>query len=205
MNVKKNERGAVTIVEATIVFPIVFLVLFLLIYLGNAYYLKSHVDSYVEQYAIAGAAECADPILYKGSMPTSSGSVDVKPYRYIFTGYMDTVAAGINSEMQGKLKTSGFFSNMPMKVSSTAEADMNLFFSTFEVEAELKIQMPIKILDIELDILKFNSRAEVPIVDTGEFIRNVDMALDFIESNQAIQSGMEKVKGFLDKVGGGSK
>lgn len=205
MNVKKSEHGAVTIVEATIIFPIVFLVLFLLIYLGNAYYLKSHVDSYVEQYAIMGAAECADPILNSGSMPTSSDSVDVMPYRYIFTDYMDTVAAGIASEAQGKLKTSGFFSNMPMKVSSTAEADMNVFFSTFIVEAELKIQMPIKIFDIELDILKFNSRAEVPIVDTGEFIRNVDMALDFIESNQAIQTGMKKVSEFLNGLGGGTK
>lgn len=204
MDCKKSERGAVTIVEATIVFPIVFLVLFLLIYLGNAYYLKSHVDSYVEQYAIMGAAECADPILYNGSIPTSSSAVSVKPYRYIFTGYMDQVSAGITSEMQGKLKTSGFFSNMPMRVTSMAEADVNIFYSTFIVEAEMKIQMPIKILDIELDILKFNSRAEVPIVDTGEFIRNVDMALDFIESNQAIQEGMSKVKDFMSKIGGGS-
>ena len=106
--------------------------------------------------------------------------------------------------MQGKLKTSGFFSNMPMHVTSMAEADVNIFYSTFIVEAEMKIQMPIKILDIELDILKFNSRAEVPIVDTGEFIRNVDMALDFIESNQAIQEGMSKVKDFMSKIGGGS-
>ncbi len=204
MNVKKSERGAVTIVEATIIFPIVFLVLFLLIYLGNAYYLKSHVDSYVEQYAILGAAECADPILYSGSVPTSSSSVSVKPYRYVFTGFMNEVAAGITSEMQGKLKTSGFFSNMPMQVTSIAEADVNIFYSTFVVEAEMRIKIPVKIFDIELDILKFNSRAEVPIVDTGEFIRNVDMALDFIESNQAIQEGMEKVKNFIGKIGGGS-
>lgn len=202
MKKMKQERGAVAIVEASFVFPIVFLVLFLLIYLGNAYYLKSHVDSLVEQYAIKGAAQCADPYLQSSALPTSS-SVDVKPYRYVFTGYMDTVASSIASSAQGKLKTSGLFSNMPMRVTSSADANMKIFFSTFVVEAEYTIKIPINLFGTEIDLLKFNSRSEVPICDVGEFIRNVDMAVDFVESNKAIQEGIGKVKSFLDKIGGG--
>lgn len=203
MNRKKGEDGAVMIIEATIVFPIVFLILFLLIYLGNAYFLKAKIDSYVEQYAIVGAAECADPILTNSSIPTSSASVDSKPYRYIFTGYMDTVASDITGKLNRHLKESGFFSNMPIKSVSSAKANTKLFYSTFSVEVEYTVKIPINLLGTELDLLKFNSRAEVPVTDVGEFIRNVDMALDYIESSKSIQEAMSKVKEFLGKVGGG--
>lgn len=203
MNRKKGEDGAVMIVEATIVFPIVFLVLFLLIYLGNAYFLKARVDSYVEQYAIVGAAECADPILMNGSIPTSSGSVDSKPYRYIFTGYMDTVASDITGKINRDLKSTGFFSNMPIKSVTSAKANAKIFYSTFSIEVEYIVKIPIKLLGLELDLLKFNSRADIPITDVGEFIRNIDMVLDYVESSKSIQDAMAKAKEFLGKIGGG--
>lgn len=204
MNRKKSEDGAVMVVEATIVFPIVFLVLFLLIYLGNAYFLKAKIDSYVEQYAIIAAAKCADPVLSSGSLPTSSASVDAKPYRYIFTDYMDTVVVDVTEKLNKSLKDSGFFSNMPIKKVASAKANAKLFYSTVVMEVEYTIKIPINLLGRELDLLKFNSRAEIPVTDVGEFIRNVDMALDYIDSNKSIQDAMASVKEFLGKIGGGS-
>ena len=59
----KDEKGAVTIVEATFVFPIAFFVLFFLMFYGNAYYLKASVDSVVCQAAIDGAMQIQDPFL----------------------------------------------------------------------------------------------------------------------------------------------
>ena len=204
---KNKESGAVMIIEAVIIFPIIFIVLFLLIYLGNAYFLKARIDSLVTQYAIAGAADCADPMLQSidGAVPTSPSAAKVKPYRYLFTGYMNEVAGKVTSAISKKVKQSGFFNNMPVKCSCVAKANSKIFGSTFSVEAEYKIHIPVRIFDVKLDLLKFNSRSEVPITDVGEFIRNVDMAVDYIESSQTIQTAMGKVKSFLDKVGGGNK
>ncbi|MBR5233175.1 MAG: pilus assembly protein [Clostridia bacterium] len=206
MKTNKNERGAVTIVEATFIFPIVFFILILLIYLGNGYYLKARIDSYVTQYSLIGASQCADPLLNSasgGSLPTSSKGVDVKPYRYIFTGYMGDIGAKVTTKINKELKNTGFFSNMTVTCSTTADADTKLFYSTFYVDVEFKIKIPMNIFGIKLDLLKFNSRSEVPITDVGEFIRNVDMAVDFVEGNKAIQDGMNTVSEFFNKLPGG--
>lgn len=208
MNNKKSERGAVMIMEATFIFPIVFFILILLIYIGNAYYLKAKIDSYTTQYSIIGASQCADPLLNsinRGSMPTSAKSADVKPYRYVFTGYMDDVAEDVEIAINKDLKNTGFFSNMSVKCTSNANSVTKLFYSSFYVDVEFTIKIPMNIFGMKLDLLKFNSRSEVPITDVGEFIRNVDMAVDFVEGNKSIQDAMSSAKGFLGKLKGGSK
>ena len=203
---KSKDNGAVMIVEATFVFPIVFIILLFLIYLGNAYFIKARIDTLVTQYAISGAAECADPLLKtinSGGMPTSSKQVDVKPYRYIFTGYMNTVAESVRGKIKDEISSTGFFKNMSVNVKCDVKANTKLFYSTFSVEADYSIKIPVIIFGEQLDLLEFKSRADIPITDTGEFIRNVDMAVDFVESNKVIQDAMSKVSEFLNKVGGG--
>ena len=58
----KRDKGAVMVVEATIVFPIMFFVIFLIILYGNVMYQKSKIDNYVSAYAQWGAQQCADPL-----------------------------------------------------------------------------------------------------------------------------------------------
>ena len=39
---------------------------------------------------------------------------------------------------------------------------------------------------------------EVPVSDPAEFIHNINMAKDFIQSNKKIQDAIKKVKDFFD-------
>ena len=205
----KKEEGAVQIVEASFVFPIMFIVLFFLIYMGNAHYVKSQVESVVETYALQGAGYCADPVLeiiqQTGNVPSLS-SLETKPYRFIFGGMNDIeshIAASVESEIKGQ--SSSFFSNMSPKLktprSNIAKFNNYVVYSTFSVEAEYTVEFPIKFLGSNSPkILTIKSRAEVPIDNTAEFIRNTDMVIDLFHGTkigQSISDVFGKINDFI--------
>lgn len=198
----KNDRGMV-IVEATFVFPIMFFILFFLIYMGNGYYQKAKIDNYVTLYALQGAADCADPLLddirSAGSVPTNNS--DIQPYRY-FIGGMNSVENTIKTELKKKITGSGFFAGMDAKIKTCEVQYTNqILYSTFSVEVSYVVEFPIKFLgDDKIQLLKLNSRAEVPVTDVSDFIRNTDMAIDYLESSEVVQDGLTNIKNAISKV-----
>lgn len=205
----KKENGAVQIVEATFVFPIMFIILFFLIYMGNAHYVKAQVESVVETYALEGAGYCADPILQTiketGSVPSLS-SLDTEPYRYIFGGMNDIeaqIGSAVETEIRGR--SSSFFSNMApdLKTPSSNIAKFNNYvvYSTFSVEVEYVVKFPIRFLGADSpSMLTINSRAEVPVNDIAEFIRNTDMVIDLFHGTkigQSISDVFGKINDFI--------
>ena len=205
----KSEYGAVQIVEATFVFPIMFIILFFLIYMGNAHYVKAQVESVVETYALEGASCCADPILQTiketGSVPSLS-SLKTQPYRYIFGG-MNDIEAHIGSSVEAEIsgQSSSFFSDMApdLKTSSSNIAKFNNYvvYSTFSEEVEYVVEFPIKFLGSDSPVgLTINSRSEVPVNDTAEFIRNTDMVIDLFHGTkigQSISDVFGKINDFI--------
>lgn len=194
----KAEKGAVQIVEASFVFPVMFIILFFLIYMGNAHYVKSQVESVVETYALQGASYCADPMLESikqnnGNVP-SLAALETKPYRFIFGGMDDIeshIATSVESEIKGQ--SSSFFSSMSPKLktpkSNIAKFNNYVVYSTFSVEAEYTVEFPIKFLGSNSpEILTIKSRAEVPVDNTAEFIRNTDMVIDLFHGTKIGQS-----------------
>ena len=193
---KLNSENGTVIIEATFVFPIMFIILFFLIYMGNAFYMKAQVESVVEQKAIRGAAYCADPILETmketGKFPSLS-ALETKPYRYIFGG-MNDVESKISNEVEEALtgKTSTFFTNMYPKI-TTAKSDIAKYnnyvvYSTFSVEVKYTIKFPISFLgESTPPMLVITSRAEAPVDDTAEFIRNTDMVIDVFSKSKVAQ------------------
>lgn len=185
----ESEYGAVQIVEATFVFPVMFIILFFLIYMGNAHYVKAQVESVVETRALEGAGYCADPILQTiketGSIP-SVDSLKTEPYRYVFGG-MDDVEKKIGGLVESDIagKSASFFENMKptLKTNKGNIAKFNnyIIYSTFSVEVKYVVKFPISFLGAEgPSVLTINSRAEVPVNDTAEFIRNTDMVVDLL-------------------------
>lgn len=183
-----SESGAVQVVEATFVFPIMFIVLFFLIYMGNAHYIKAQIESIVETYAIQGANYCADPILEtikdKNIVPSLS-SVKIEPYRYIFGGMSEIehkMGSAVESEIRGK--STSFFSNMKpkLKTSSANIAKFNNYvvYSSFSIEVKYIVEFPIRFFGSNSpSLLEIHARAEMPVNDAAEFIRNTDMVIDF--------------------------
>lgn len=206
----QEERGAYTIMEASIVFPVMFFVLFFIIFLGNMYYEQAKMDDCVMRYAIKGAQCCADPYLYDyvktGSVPTSLKEVEIKPYRYIVGG-MDDIEKKIKTEMSNELskKNFSFFSNMvPNVTTKTTKYNNYLVYSTFSCGLKYKITMPIKLFwdANKFNIVNFSSRAEVSVSDTPEFIRNTDFVVDLLTGTKVgttIKSVFDKINSFITK------
>ncbi len=208
-NKLNKENGAVQIVEATFVFPIMFIILFFLVYMGNAYYIKAQVESVVETRALEGAAYCADPILETlketNAVPSLS-RLKTEPYRYIFGG-MSSIENKIATSVQNDIKSSSasFFKNMKpkLKTAKTNIAKFNNYvvYSTFSVEVKYEIKFPISFLGAEAPpILAVHARAEVPVNDTAEFIRNTDMVIDLFHGTkigQSISNVFGKINDFI--------
>lgn len=205
-NFKESERGMV-IVEATIVFPVMFLVIFLMLFTGNAYLQKCRVDSYVNQLAIEGASYCADPMLDEvegGSIP-SYDNVDIRPYRYLIGG-MDDIEAEIDADVERKIRnmSSGLFSGMkPSSVIVNTKYNNGFIYSTFSVDVEYKIQIPVRLLGAsDFIYMNISSHADMPVSDTTEFIRNVNMVEDYMQKygvTEKIEEMINKAKEWFNK------
>lgn len=203
-----NDRGVV-IIEATLVFPLVFLVVFLMIFMGNAYYQKSRVEAIVTDISYYGAAQCADPLLKhveeSKKVPKALKDVDyeIEPYRYVFGG-MRRIEEDVENQMDRRIRnlSTGLFSNMKPRASSAVANFNNAFiYSTFSVEVQYRITVPVKLPGMrEPFAMKVSSRVDVPVSDTPEFIRNVNMVGDWVESSESGQKAMEKTDKIMQKV-----
>ncbi len=203
----KSEDGAVMIIEATFVFPIMFFVLFFLIYFGNMYVVRSAVSRYTSTCAIKGAEYYANPWVktvtedLKGEdVPTTND--DVKPYRHIFSS--KDIEREIEEELKRKIEqySGGFFQGMePHLNTCTAKYNNYVLYSSFETVTEFKIYFPIKFIwEDEKMGIDMSCCEKVTVVDGGEFVRNTDLVVDFLESNKTVQEMKEKITECFSKV-----
>lgn len=204
MNNRRNESGSMTIVEATIVFPVMFLVIFLMLFAGNAYFQKCRVESIIMDAAIEGAAYCADPMLddvVKSGSPPKLSSYEVYPYRYFDPNGVGDIAADVSGKIEKKVRSlsTGLFSGMkPEHVVIDAKYNNHFLYSTLSVNAEYKIVIPVRLLGAKDYLgIDFATHLDIPVGDTSEFIRNVDMIEDYMTKTGAtakINEALQKAK-----------
>lgn len=183
---KKHESGAL-IVEASIVFPVMFLVIFFMIFAGNAYLQKCRVEAIINQCAIDGASYCADPQLQsvEGGTVPSVDSLEVYPYRF----FSSTGVGDVEGEMESLIRekvgqmSSGLFSGMkPEDFTVQANYSNGILYATFSVDASYKIKIPVRLLGEKENIhLEVDTHVEMPVSDSTELIRNIDMIWDYME------------------------
>lgn len=202
----KSEKG-LAVVEATIIFPIVFLVIFFLLYVGNAYMQKCRIDYFVTQAAVEGAALCANPLLDEANDNKIPGmDAKIEPYRYLFGGMAD-IENNTAKEVKETMKKmgTGLFSGMtPNSVNVSVDYQNHFLYSTFSVNVEYKIYVPVRMLGERNFLgLDMSSRAEMPVSDAPEFIRNVNTIEDYLQSSgvsKRIEEIAKKFDGLMDKV-----
>lgn len=208
----KNDRGAL-IVEATIVFPICLIIIIMLLYLGNVYYQKSRIEAIVVEAVMDGAAYSVDPLLKaveesEGNKIPGLGSVEYKPYRYVagLFGGMDDIENSVRtliSSRIGNLST-GLYSGMkPTGYNSNLSVKYNASFiaSSVSVDLQYKIELPIRLLgERDRVSMKFNSHNEVPVSDSPEFIRNVNLVDDLLEVTGVKEDMMNMIDTFREKL-----
>ncbi len=208
----KEDCGALA-VEATIVFPVCLLIIILLLYLGNVYYQKARVEACVTEAVLDGAAYSVDPLLEfieAGKIEqTALGAVDYKPYRYIggMFGGMKDIEERVRSVILGRVGNldTGLFSNMkPGRFKLTVSYNGGFLASSVSADLEYRIELPIRLLgEKERVSMKFQTHTEVPVSDSPEFVRNVNLVEDLLEVTGVKAKITEKVKelkGFFDKL-----
>lgn len=204
-----EKRGAMTIVEATFVFPIMFFIVFFMIMAGEAYYQRAVVEYTVNAAAVNGAAQCENPmlgyILDHGSVPTSPTAADVMPYRYIFTGEAQRIGSIVAAEVTGKLNAMEplLFRNMsPTNVSVTAKPQVNILVSSLPVECSFDIPFPIRFI-FSGDVMKmhYSFQTTASIGDPAEFVRNVALVGDIIQRSEAATEVANKALETMQRIG----
>lgn len=211
MSAQNKERGAL-IVEATIVFPVMFIVIFFILISGNAFLQKCRIENITNKYALQGASYCADPMLDELEEQKIPGykDTDIRPYRYVLGGMSDVVS-DIQKQVNNEVKKmgTGLFTHMkPSDVHVRAGFKNGFIYSNFWVEIQCRICIPIRLLGAKDFIyLDVNTRSDMPVSDTTEFIRTIDLVEDYVERSglkEKIDEVAEKTtntfSGMLDKA-----
>lgn len=182
LNNFKKEKGAVLVVEASFVFPIIFFVLIILLYMGNMLYQQTKMDSIAIRGAEYLAAIYTNPILAEDAIPQKSTDVNVKPYRYLLgDSDAENKARKFIDELIDDTGT-GLFKGMEIDATiKTCKIKNYVIYQTACVEIEYSINViPIRFFD-KSEVMKTSTATIVTAVDSAEFIRNVDMILDYSE------------------------
>lgn len=204
----RNNRGA-QIIESTFVYPIMFFVIFFLIFMGNMFFVRARIDSLVTREAIRGAAEYADPNLssFEDDIPTTNNDAKVTQNLYRYIDVIDLEGIQENEDtgdLESRLGESiGYYQDIRAEnIEVTKHRVHNyVIYQTYEVEVTYDLKVPIKYLFSD-DYLSLDMTAhvEVPVTDTSEFIRNVDMAVDYTERSKTGQEFLEKTNDLYAKV-----
>ena len=203
---KNGEYGAVLIVEAVFVFPIMFIIVFVMLMAGSAFFQHARVERLVVEAALDGASRCENPMLEKvsstGSVPKKiTADTKVMPYRYLLTQN----AEELEQKVRG-LQSVGFSGLEPKNVSVRATPHMFILVSSFQVECEFDIELPIRMLFAK-ENFRFHYAVSMtePIGDPAEFVRNVSLVQDLLERNETVmeiagkfQKAMQKLAKYLN-------
>ncbi len=205
MNIKKmktilkREKGAVPIVEAAFVFPIVIFVVILLIFLGNFFYQQSKMDSIAVRASEYLASIYTTPMLIHSEIPTDTTKINAKPYRYLLGDSTAETKAKeyINSLMAST--GSGYFSGMELQGTSVkCKINNYVVYQTVSVQIDYKIELlPMKLFDLP-SIQESSVATKTCACDADEFIRVVDMVMDYsseFKLTEKLQGAVSKFKG----------
>ena len=100
--------------------------------------------------------------------------------------------------------SSGLFSNMkPTNFVVQSSYSNGILYATFSVDASYKIRIPVRLLGQTENIhLEVSTHVEMPVSDSVEMIRNIDMVWDYMERTGAaeeIQKAIDEAKSWFNR------
>jgi hypothetical protein len=185
----KNEKGAATLLEYTIVLPIAFAIVFMLIFVGFTMHQKAVMEAATQRSAIYVARTITDPSYEK--IVSTDGTKDANdilsatitnesivnaPYRYLFTG-SGSISDSELSVADLIAKNQIFIDTAP-NVTVNKEAGI---FTKVVVTATQEYEIPKLINGLDLpSILTIETQSVVYVNQPAEFIRNADYITDIV-------------------------
>ena len=193
-----DEQGAVAIVEAALVYPVVIFVVIILFLLGNVFYQQSKVDALAVRAAEKLAAFYTNPMLNTG-IPTNAEDLELNPYRYLFGN--DSAEKAVKSYINSELSRAGTGAFKGMEISGRAticEVENYVLYHVAKVKIIYSIEFkPLALLG-GVSVLRYSTGEATSADSPSEFIRNIDMILDYADSTGLSQ----KIKNTLDQFFG---
>lgn len=202
----KEEKGAASLIEYTIVFPIVFIVCCLLIFMGFIQYERAVVVSAAQRGAVVGAKLLADPHYAEIAGLDTSASKDYlevgdasvshykdsssSPYRYLFNEMPDI--STVEQRVKAMVEANSIFFKPDTDI--TVEMD-NGYISkqlTIHITKEYNLSNFAKRVGLS-PVGKIEYEVTADCNNPAEFIRNIDLADDIVRD----LTGSD-VKGFVD-------
>ena len=204
---KKREESGTVIMEAVMIFPMVILTIILLLTVGNGYYQRSRVEAIVQTDIINACATSADELLRytveHNAVPQQvQDAPEFTPYKYLFARETTSLVGGAADATRKKIQKlgTGYFKGMEVK-NLNVTFDYKNYFITQSVKADVTydINLPISLFGINFK-MQCSSHIEVAVSDSPEFIRNVDMVIDYLERWKAYNDFKENYDNMLGKV-----
>lgn len=199
---KKDESGASSIIEMTLIFPLVLFVMGFLIYMGS--YIMQGVTIYnnAQRIAVAASREAGLPGYLKlygsaGVMGKADFNVaeDVvpdrgvinefmaehDPYRYWGNGFLDeSDESSLEESLERLVASSSFLA--PSTVTCEIDTENNILNQLVKVNVVKYIAAPqfVRTLGVT-DNIDINITVTAVVSDPAEFVRNTDMVFDLVD------------------------
>lgn len=196
---KKDDTGASSVIEMTLIFPLVLFVMGFLIYMGS--YVMQSVTIYndAQRIAVAASREAGIPgyeNLYQGAGVTSKAdfnwpdnsapAIDVinalmsehDPYRYWGSGFLDSSEIStLEINLERLVADNSFLASS--NVDCTITTSNNILSQQVQVRVIKYISAPqlFQVLGLA-DNISIDVTATAVVGDPAEFIRNTDMVFD---------------------------
>ncbi len=187
--IKTEERGVVSLIEATFVFPIMFIIVFIMMMAGNAYYQKARVERAVVECTLDSSARCANPMLgyvmEHDAVPRGTNDVEIYPYRYIIPNEMKNINGQIESKLKeniNNMNSVAFRGMEPKNVSVEMSLNWYVIASYIDTKCKFKIELPIRMLFSHNNMaFQYEIHIKEPIADAPNLVRNTSMVQDYLE------------------------
>ncbi len=199
---KKDDTGASSVIEMTLIFPLVLFVMGFLIYMGS--YVMQSVTIYndAQRIAVAASREAGIPgyeNLYQGAGVTSKADFnwpdnsapaisvinalmsEHDPYRYWGSGFLDSSEIStLETNLERLVADNSFLASS--NVDCTITTSNNILSQQVQVRVVKYISAPQLFQALGLaDNISIDVTATAVVGDPAEFIRNTDMVFDLTE------------------------
>jgi len=199
---KKDDTGASSVIEMTLIFPLVLFVMGFLIYMGS--YVMQSVTIYndAQRIAVAASREAGIPgyeNLYQGAGVTSKADFnwpdnsapaisvinalmsEHDPYRYWGSGFLDSSEIStLETNLERLVADNSFLASS--NVDCTITTANNILSQQVQVRVVKYISAPQLFQALGLaDNISIDVTATAVVGDPAEFIRNTDMVFDLTE------------------------
>lgn len=220
---KKDDTGASSVVEMTLIFPLVLFVMGFLIYMGS--YVMQSVTIYndAQRIAVAASREAGIPgyeNLYQGAGVTSKADFnwpdnsapaisvinalmsEHDPYRYWGSGFLDSSEIStLETNLERLVADNSFLASS--NVDCTITTSNNILSQQVQVRVVKYISTPQLFQTLGIaDNISIDVTATAVVGDPAEFIRNTDMVFDLTEymmDNLSGQTINEKIAIYKQK------